>query len=503
MAPRTSITHPIRVDWLPVPWLGRIGLTFAPGKKQASAQTGPWDRDLGADLARLRAEYGVSHLICLLEDAELTELSIERLPYQASAAGMAFHRLRVPDGGLPPDTTAFRGLVAEAAAFAARGDHVVVHCKGGLGRAGTFGGAVLRQSGMGAEEALAALAKARGSSCPETAAQRQFVRDYESAPPTRASRVAGAILGAAIGDALGHPTEFLTMAEIHRKYGASGVTGFELWWERDGRRFAPYTDDTQMAEIVTRALVEPGRASGMEAVMVQIAAGFVEWDEHPQGGHRAPGGACRAGARTLAAGVHWSEAGGIGMKGGGCGSVMRAYPFGIAFCDQPGEAAHWAAEHSKMTHREPLALAACAAMATAIALEFATTPPSETASQVVAAAARYDAKTAGMIETAIHDAHTGADPGEVLQRLQGWAAHEAIAAAMFVVTRHPRDIRAALLEGANTPGDSDSIATLVGAMLGARFGLEALPAEWIRDVERSDELLHLAAELAAALPAST
>ena len=61
--------------------------------------------------------------------------------------------------------------------------------------------------------------------------------------------------------------------------------------------------------------------------------------------------------------------------------------------------------------------------------------------------------------------------------------------------RHPDDPRAAILEAANTPGDSDSIATLAGTLTGARCGLAALPAEWVRDVERSAELLALAARI--------
>lgn len=54
---RTSASHPIRVDWLPTPWLGRVGLTFAPGKIQRDAATGSWERDLKADIERLRSEY--------------------------------------------------------------------------------------------------------------------------------------------------------------------------------------------------------------------------------------------------------------------------------------------------------------------------------------------------------------------------------------------------------------------------------------------------------------
>ena len=303
------------------------------------------------------------------------------------------------------------------------------------------------------------------------------------------SRIQGAVLGAAVGDALGHPTEFLSHDGIRRKFGPDGVTGFELWWERDGRRFAPYTDDTQMAEIVLRSLVEHGRAQ-MDVVMDDIARGFAHWTTSPQGGHRAPGNACMRGATRLAAGVNWREAG--GARDGGCGSVMRAYPFGLMLSDDVEQAEHWAVEHSRMTHGDPIALAACAAMAVGVAGELRGSVPAAVVADMIQAAGRHDAGTARMAEQAVADADAGMDPAEVLLRLEGWAAHEAVAAAMFVVARHPQDLRGALLEGANAHGDSDSIATLAGALLGARLGLQSLPPGWVRDVERSEELLALA-----------
>lgn len=490
---RTSLTHPIRVDWLKIPWPGRVGLTFAPGKKQPNAATGAWDRDLAVDLAGLRAE-GADHLVCLIEDHELAELSIDGLEVEARVAGIALHRLPIQDGSLPADDAAVAKLVSGVAGWAAAGENVVIHCKGGLGRAGTIGGCVLRAAGLEGPEALAALQDARGPSCPETNEQRRYIERFVPGPPSRESRVMGSVLGAAIGDALGHPTEFLLAAGIREKYGPAGVTGFELWWERDGQRFAPYTDDTQMAEVVLRTLAEHGRGADMDTVMTQMSAGFVAWANAPQGGHRAPGNACMAGARALERGVAWREAG--GASAGGCGSVMRAYPFGLLSADDAERAELWAVEHSRMTHRDPIALAACAAMAVGMAAEMQGVAPKAVSELMVAAAGRHDAVTARMGEAAVADAEAGVPPEVVLARLQGWAAHEAIAAAMYVVARHERDIRGALLEGANAPGDSDSIATLAGALLGARLGLEALPVEWVRDVERSRELMGLARGLA-------
>ena len=304
-------------------------------------------------------------------------------------------------------------------------------------------------------------------------------------------KVAGAVLGAAIGDALGHPTEFLSAESIRQRFPPDGVEGYELWWEREGERFAPYTDDTQMAEVVLRSLVK-GRRTGanLESVMADMAAGFVEWRTNPQGGHRTPGNACLEGAAQLAAGLHWSTTG--GERAGGCGSVMRAYPFGVVFVNNLAQAEEWAVQHSAMTHRDPIALAACAAMAIGVGMTLAGEPVDVVLEAMVTVAARYSLPTAEMMRAAIADARAGSDPLSILKRLEGWAAHEAISAAAFIVARHHNDVRSAILEGANAYGDSDSIATLAGALVGARVGLTALPNEWVRDLERSTDLLELA-----------
>jgi len=302
----------------------------------------------------------------------------------------------------------------------------------------------------------------------------------------------GAVLGAAIGDAMGHPTEFIrSFRGIFDRYGPQGVTKYELYWEREGKRFAPYTDDTQMAEIVLRTLLD-GHMNLNDA-MKRMADGFVAWSRNPQGGHRAPGNACLSGCSRLASGIPWSEAG--GATAGGCGSVMRAYPFGLIFANDLDKAELWAVEHSKLTHRDPIALAASAAMAVGMARICQRQSLDLVTSEMVAAACRYSARTAAMMASAIEDARTGIEPSDTLERLEGWAAHEAIAAAVYIFTRHPDDPVAAILEGANTPGDSDSLATLAGALVGARCGIDALPPDWVRDVERAAELRELASRI--------
>jgi ADP-ribosylglycohydrolase len=309
-------------------------------------------------------------------------------------------------------------------------------------------------------------------------------------------RISGCVLGAAIGDALGHPTEFVgSFDEIERRFGAGGVRGYVKYWEREGKRFAPYTDDTQMAELVLSTLIwARAERADLERAMRSLAECFVLWAKEPQGGHRAPGNACLSGCRALSRGAAWHEAG--AETAGGCGSVMRAYPAGLVFCDDLSKAEAWALAQSKLTHRAPLAFAACAAMAQATALCLRGEAPSTVLKAMLEAAARHDAPTAQMIERAIDEARTGVPPRLTLDRLRGWAAHECIAAAAYVFARHPDSFPDAVLEGANTPGDSDSIATLAGALVGARLGARAIPPRWIEELERREELSSLAEQAA-------
>ena len=312
----------------------------------------------------------------------------------------------------------------------------------------------------------------------------------------RRDRVAGCVIAAAAGDALGHAPEFMSAEAIRDRFGPAGVTGFERWGtDADGRRVALFTDDTQMAECLLRALVDAGPAPDRDETMADVARRFVDWSRDPIGGHRAPGNACMSGCRAMEGGADWRTSG--GPTAGGCGSVMRVYPVGLrfAFADWR-EREWWAVAQSWPTHRDPIALAASAAMAAAVAGFLRGDADREVFADAAAAACRHDYKTAAMICRALRAAEDGTPPEGVYDKLRGWAAHEAIAAGLFAAARHLNDPRAGVLEAANTPGDSDSIATLAGALLGARNGLTVLPPGWVRDVERGSELLALAERLA-------
>jgi ADP-ribosylglycohydrolase len=63
---------------------------------------------------------------------------------------------------------------------------------------------------------------------------------------------AGCLLGGAIGDALGGPVEFDSIASIRAEYGAAGITGFV---DLNNDRQAEFTDDTQMTLFTAEGLL--------------------------------------------------------------------------------------------------------------------------------------------------------------------------------------------------------------------------------------------------------
>ncbi len=176
---RTSRSHPIRVA--PVrsglgSENGRLGVTFAPGKHATSLSGPDWHRDLGADLDRLRGSFEVDVLVSLIEDHELTHLQIPDLVAQAEARGIAVLRLGVPDGGTPT-LSAARRVVQHALSLARSGRHVVFHCRGGLGRAGTLAACALISLGSSPAVAMKQVRRVRPGAI-ENSDQERFLRDF-------------------------------------------------------------------------------------------------------------------------------------------------------------------------------------------------------------------------------------------------------------------------------------------------------------------------------------
>ncbi|UCF33587.1 MAG: ADP-ribosylglycohydrolase family protein [Phycisphaerales bacterium] len=306
-------------------------------------------------------------------------------------------------------------------------------------------------------------------------------------------RFQGAMVGLAVGDALGRPTEFITTLEaIHERFGPEGVTDFVADWHPAGT----YTDDTQMSLCVARALLKAGRGT-LDELMTVMAEEFVAWDRSPEN-DRAPGVTCRAGCEKLAKGVPWREAGVAESKG--CGSAMRTAPIGLHYLEDEDQLIEVARASSLLTHGHPTALAAAAGTALLVAWAArGEDPPEYPARLAKVMIDMADGKEVASLVQRIPEVLT--EPPEAVLHHGGlgeaWTGEEAVASALYCFCRSPEDFRQTVTVGANTVGDSDSIACIAGAISGAFNGISAVPKSWREQVENSAYLHEIAVDLLA------
>ncbi|MGX8910047.1 ADP-ribosylglycohydrolase family protein [Streptomyces netropsis] len=327
-------------------------------------------------------------------------------------------------------------------------------------------------------------------------------------------KATGALIGLAIGDALGFPTEFNDVQSILTKCGP--------WRRMELPRPAFVTDDTQMTLAVGRGLrtaLERGPLSP-PGLAGPLREEFVAWWRSPDN-NRAPGRTCLTACALLAADDRpWQRASVTGSKG--CGANMRVAPVGLVPGLTGEERAGAAQLQSGLTHGHPTALAASDLTAHAVRLLARGTEPARLTGLLRAYAndnrTRYHEHWLGDLWRHTHDAGPESFIARgwdeclgVLDRLEaalrspdpesdpclatgaGWIAEEALATALLCFLLFPDEPLTAVRRAACTSGDSDSIACLTGAFAGAYLGPGAWPQKWAERIEYRDELLALGA----------
>lgn len=174
---RTSQTHPLAIAEVRAsPSHGRIGITFCPGKHDHFAHTGAWERDLGIDLDAISA-WGAKMVVSLVEPEELKALKVPHLGQEIQSRGMEWRHLPIPDYSIPTESFEQQWAIQgpEIRAMLTKGNDVLVHCKGGLGRAGMIAARLLVELGMDTEEAIKSVRSVRKGAI-ETPSQLALVR---------------------------------------------------------------------------------------------------------------------------------------------------------------------------------------------------------------------------------------------------------------------------------------------------------------------------------------
>jgi ADP-ribosylglycohydrolase len=325
-------------------------------------------------------------------------------------------------------------------------------------------------------------------------------------------RACGALYGLAIGDALGMPTQFLSRSAVRQLYGPS-LTGFEPGPASNpisaGMPAGSVTDDTQQAVILARTLIDGhGRVDHR-----LLADRLLAWEAEMvgQGSADLLGPSTRRALTALNEGASLEEAGRWGDTNG---AAMRIAPVGIATPVAPlGAFCKGVERASLLTHGTGIAIAGACAVAAAVSAGLDGADEVELLDVGIAAAEHGSAlghymagaDVAVRMRWAI-DLLTGPvrgslrrDPLDQLDRLVGTgvATQESVPAAFALVASRWEDPWQACLFAASLGGDADTIAAMVGAILGALHGQRGFPATAVKQVDTVNDLgfIELAPEL--------
>ena len=268
------------------------------------------------------------------------------------------------------------------------------------------------------------------------------------------SRAQGCLLGQFAGDALGSLVEFQTAEAIRRRYPtrvrelARGGT----WNTLAGQP----TDDSEMALMLARTLVEQGRYD-----QDAVRQAYVWWLES---------GPFDCGT-TVAAGL----SGPPNPESQANGALMRISPLGIfGTHHEPALVMEWARQDAATTHPHPICQQASALFAAAIAFAIR----SGCSADDVYGAIRELAGDMS-VDTGLQEAITGAaqSPPADYSDQQGWVLI-AFRNALWQLL-HATTMEDGVVDTVMRGGDTDTNAAICGALLGAVHGRDAVPAQWV------------------------
>ncbi|MDQ1253346.1 MAG: hypothetical protein QG646_2513 [Euryarchaeota archaeon] len=287
-------------------------------------------------------------------------------------------------------------------------------------------------------------------------------------------KLRGYLFGTACGDALGRPVEHLTLEQIKEKFGGKGILEVppdSLW-----------TDDTQLMLVIARGLLQ-GAELEPPKLMDFIAKELVLWLDEPDLG---AGPTSRGAALRLKEGINWRESGIVSKT---CGSLMRIGILGFLYRNNSDKLVQSALLSGRITHLHPVSDAASIAGAYAVKLALDDVEPEEMYGSLLKITEGFSQEFTNALKKSYEIAHSGLSDEDALKELgQGWYADETFALAYFCLLRYPNDYKKAVQTAVNITGDSDSVGSVAGGIIGAKLGIEAIPVSWIEDLKEKEKL---------------
>lgn len=313
-------------------------------------------------------------------------------------------------------------------------------------------------------------------------------------------RFLGCFLGGAVGDALGYPVEFIDEKSICRGYGDGGIRTLD-----QAGNPAIITDDTQMTLFNMNGLLYA--LTNEKPIFPSVWLAHREWlgtqgdksrmdnkkkahmwlyDQDVLHARRAPGISCLTAIRGS---VHGGTIEDPVNNSKGCGSIMKAAPFGLFLKYQQDtdpedylrSVYDLSARLSAQTHGHPLGYFSGGYLALLLArivhLEPGANGRVEDAIKKVRMGdsdweQELTAGAAKAVALALDPSVSDLDGIHALG--EGWVAEEALYISLFCAVRYQDDFAAAIRCAVNHKGDSDSTGAICGNILGAWLGVQTV-----------------------------
>jgi ADP-ribosylglycohydrolase len=301
------------------------------------------------------------------------------------------------------------------------------------------------------------------------------------------NRALGALIGGALGDAMGMPTQLLSPAEIRQNYGVIGdfVAPTPDHPVSQGLSAGTITDDTEQTLLLSSVLL--GSRGGFDHHAWVKA--LIGWEEEikARGGYDLLGPSTKRAIDAINNGIRPEEAGRYGDTNG---AAMRIAPVGIMVPPSAGLIGR-VAETCRATHNTSIAISAAAAVATVISHGIEGANWQDAIGHAVSAARQAESEghwvAGGTIAARIAWA---LDLVEDCSLEEGTirvfdcvgtsvASQESVPAAFAVLKLAKGDAWQAAVISANLGGDTDTIGAISGSMAGACAGYDGLPADKI------------------------
>ena len=283
----------------------------------------------------------------------------------------------------------------------------------------------------------------------------------------RFEQIHGCLLGQAVADSVGATFEGQDTQWLRGRFDDKGKM---FRYAADAHRH--YTDDTEMAFALARYL-----ATHAEVVSHKLMRTFVE-DYSPWRGY---GRGTRVLIDAFRDNCEYEHLVEHLFQGGswGNGAAMRAAPVGLRFWRDHDRVWEQAGQSALPTHRNILGIegAQLVALATAVAATHEDITPASIADMLIPRV------TTTVYTNRLRSLRSLSDESELTQFGNGIEAHESVVTAIGCFALHPDSFEEAIATAIWQGGDTDTIAAMTGALVGARLGVDGIHESWVSNLE--------------------